>query len=92
MENHKLDDRTELFVCKRPKFIFKDHKDNFYGYPNVRLIWSKKSSFYKLKKAILDKCISVPNENIRLQLWFNTYYVINWINRIKYKGRNKFIQ
>lgn len=53
----------------QPKITIKDHKNNFYSSPQVRLICPSNSELGRLSKLILDKYI----------------YRLNKLNNLKYE-------
>ena len=70
----------------------KDHKDNFYVNPKVRLINLMKGDVRKISQQVLEKVIrhirGVTNQN----QWACNSDVIQWFKNIKNKRKKRFIQ
>eukprot|EP00106_Octopus_bimaculoides_P006615 XP_014774057.1 PREDICTED: uncharacterized protein LOC106871849 [Octopus bimaculoides] len=55
MEKYEIDNKMEPYVPMHPRVTLKDHKDNFYSDPKVRLICPSKSDLGKLNN-LNDEC------------------------------------
>ena len=59
----------------------KDHKENFYNHPTVRLISPAKNKLVRISKLILGKINNNNNKNsqkFELDQWKRTDVVIDW--------------
>ncbi len=87
----ELEDRIEV-LAKRESFLtLKDHKPNFNNNPTCRLINPAKSEIGRVSKQILEKIVKKVAAENNLNLWRNTYQVLNWFNKIVNKDRATFI-
>ena len=90
--NLELEDRVFATTQRQCFASLKDHKDNFFNNPKVRLINPTKSEVGKISKLILDEIISTVRRISGLSQWKSTDNVIQWFKSIEKKKSKKFIQ
>ena len=86
-----LSDRIEITAEREAFITLKDHKPNFPNNPTCRLINPSKSELGKISKKILEKTIKNIRENTKLNLWKNTYDVIQWFRNLRKQDSTVFI-
>ncbi|KAK3754679.1 hypothetical protein QZH41_004538 [Actinostola sp. cb2023] len=79
-------------MAKRDAFItLKDHKPNFDNSPTCRLISPTKSEIGRMSKQILQKIVKSAVLATKVNLWRNTYSVLEWFNAIEGKQNASFV-
>ena len=89
---YDLEDRIDVPTEDEAFITIKDHKDNFPGKVQCRLINPAKNSIGVISKAILDRV----NTNIRSctgsNQWQNTSAAIQWFNTIPSQQKKTFFK
>ena len=76
-----------------PCFItIKDHKPNFPGRVECRLINPSKTEIGKISKTILDKINKTVKTKTGSNQWQNTYQTLDWFKGLKNKHQLTFLQ
>ena len=71
----------------------KDHKQNFHGNPQVRLIVpGGKCEIGKISKQILEKVNKHIRKHSGINQWVSTADVVNWFEKLNHKNSKKFIK
>ena len=90
-ERIELADRLETIAEKECFITAKDHKPNFENNPCCRLLNPTKSELQRISKVLLENLVKKTSDATQINLWRNTYQVINWFNQVRDKSRAKFI-
>ena len=83
----KLDiaDRIDTYTESNAYITIKDHKTNFPGRIQCRLINPAKSNLGKISKTILEKAVKEIKQKTQLNQWKNSNDVIDWFTNLKNK-------
>lgn len=87
----ELDDRIETIAPKEAFITIKDHKNNFQNNPTCRLINPMKSEIGKISKKLLENINSELTSKTDINIWKNSYSVIDWFNKLENKKLYSFI-
>ena len=91
-QNLNLEDRIEALSESQCFITIKDHKENFPGRIECRLINPAKTNIGVISKQILEKI----NKNIRTitvsNQWRNTNQVLDWFKNLENKDKLRFFQ
>ena len=87
-----LDDRIDIHTESEAFLTIKDHKPNFPGRVQCRLINPAKSNIGKISKTILEKAIRKTVSDTKYNQWRNSSQVISWFNDLPSKEKLSFIK
>ena len=91
-KNIKLDDRIDKYVESDAFLTIKDHKPNFPGRVQCRLINPAKSNIGKISKAILENTVKDIKARTNHNQWKNSDEVISWFKALNSKENLTFLK
>jgi len=87
----RIEDRVETLAERECFITLKDHKDDFENNPKCRLINPTKSELGKVSKKILERIVEKTKAATGVNIWHNTYEVLDWFEAIENKHQATFI-
>ena len=88
----ELDDRIPVFKKNEAFLTVKDHKEDWPGKVDYRLVNPAKSHVGKISKGMLDKIIQEVKEVKGLNQWKSTGNATDWFKNIENKEEKEFIK
>ena len=90
----KLDiaDRVDMHTTSDAFVTIKDHKPNFPGKIECRLINPAKSNLGRVSKQVLEKATKTIKTKTQMNQWTNSEEVITWFNDIENKSSKSFFK
>ena len=91
-KNIKLADRIDEYVQSDAFITIKDHKPNFPGRVQCRLLNPAKSNIGQISKSILEETVATIKTRTNYNQWKNSDQVISWFKALDNKENLTFLK
>ena len=88
----KIHERVDRYIESNAFVTIKDHKENFPGRVQCRLLNPAKSNIGKISKKILADAVKKIKVKAEVNLWRNSTEVIDWFSKIQNKRNVSFLK